>query len=183
MTDEDPGQEADPDEDSPIASAGPSSTSDLPDLGTADDVLAAVVESHDADQLDSDHRRRWNEAGVHKLEILNEILGAAAAQAEQDRDLRKAISNRVFWAIVIQVLVADVGIVVFAIARHGHVATSIVNAWLGATVIQVIAVGIVIAKSLFPSGGVNPTLAAEAVREAIRLQGQSAEQPAEAPTK
>jgi len=58
----------------------------------------------------------------------------------------------------------------------------IVNAWLGATVLQVIAVGLVIAKSVLPAGGVNPTLVSEALHEAIRPPGPAADKPARPPT-
>jgi hypothetical protein len=145
-------------------------TLELPELGSADELLANA-ESHVTDGLDEDHRRRAHEASVQKLEILNQILTTAAEQAEQDRGLRKEISSRVFWAIVIQVGVADLGMLIFAVEKHWDLATSIVNAWLGATVIQVIAVGLVIAKSLFPAGGINSSLASEALHEAYRIPG------------
>jgi hypothetical protein len=94
-------------------------------------------------QFDADHQRRFDEATVRKLEI-------EAAQADNDRQMRKDIAERVFKAISIQVIIADVAFVVYGFWNGWEIPGSTVSAWLGAVVVQVIAVGLVIARSLFP---------------------------------
>ena len=42
-------------------------------------------------------------------------------------------------------------VLIYGFANDWHIPGSTMNAWLAATVVQVIAVGLVITKSLFPS--------------------------------
>jgi hypothetical protein len=146
----------------------------------ADALLAATVATPVVSSVDAEHRSRANEAAVKRDEAAARIVQTAADQAESDRKLRSKVSNRVFWAIIAQVLVADVGMFVYADHRHWEIAAGVVSSWLGATVIQVIAVALVIAKSLFPEGGVNPTLATEALHQEMQKPG-AAKKPATPP--
>jgi hypothetical protein len=95
-------------------------------------------------EFDPDHQRRYAEATVKKLEI-------EAKQADDDRNMRKEIAERVFKAISVQVIIADVAFLVYGFWNGWEIPGSTVSAWLGAIVVQVIAVGLVIARSLFPS--------------------------------
>ena len=96
-------------------------------------------------EFDPDHQRRFAEATVKKLEI-------EAEQADNDRQMRKDIAERVFNAISVQVLIADIAFLVYGFWNGWDIPGSTISAWLGAVVVQVIAVGLVIARSLFPSG-------------------------------
>jgi hypothetical protein len=93
--------------------------------------------------FDPDHQRRADEATVKKLEI-------EAAQADNDREMRKDIAARVFKAISVQVIIADVAFLIYGFWNGWEIPGSTISAWLGAVVVQVIAVGLVIARSLFP---------------------------------
>jgi hypothetical protein len=63
----------------------------------------------------------------------------------------KEIAERVFRAISIQVVIADLAFFIYGFGNDWHIPAATVGAWLGAVVIQVIAVGLVIARSLFPA--------------------------------
>ncbi len=94
-------------------------------------------------EFDPDHQRRFAEATVRKLEI-------EAEQADNDREMRKSIAERVFEAIKWQVIIADVVFVIYGTVNLWNIPGGTIGAWLGAVVVQVIAVGLVIARSLFP---------------------------------
>lgn len=95
-------------------------------------------------ELGDDHKRRYHEAWVKEQET-------HAKQADDDREMRKEIAERVFLAISIQVIIADFAFFIYGFANDWHIPDSAINVWLGAVVVQVIAVGMVIARSLFPS--------------------------------
>jgi hypothetical protein len=95
-------------------------------------------------ELGDDHKRRVHEAIVREHET-------HAKQADDDRAMRKDIAERVFRAISVQVVIADVAFLIYGFGNEWHVPAGTIGAWLGATVIQVIAVGLVIARSLFPN--------------------------------
>ena len=73
-----------------------------------------------------------------------------AGQAGDDRDLRNRVAKLTFWAICIQVGVADIAFLTYGFWNGWNIPGSTISAWLGATVIQVIGVGLVIVRSLFP---------------------------------
>lgn len=98
--------------------------------------------------LSDDHKQRYNEALISQLET-------RAKQAEDDRKLREKIADRVSWAAGGQVAIADLAFLVYGTANDWHIAGSTMSAWLAATVVQVIAVAIVIVKSLFTPDGSN----------------------------
>ncbi|HYV15184.1 MAG TPA: hypothetical protein VE972_04115 [Conexibacter sp.] len=114
-------------------------------LPKAEEELARVdLERTPLNDIDAEHRRRVNEAAVKWQEI-------TASQADDDRKLRKMIASRVFWAITAQVVIADVAFLIYGFWNSWKIPGSTINAWLAATVVQVIAVGLVITRSLFPS--------------------------------
>jgi len=96
-------------------------------------------------EFDPDHQRRFAEATVKKLEI-------EAEQADNDREMRKDVAERIFKAISVQVVIADLAFLVYGFWNGWEIPGSTIDAWLGAVVVQVIAVGLVIARSLFPPG-------------------------------
>jgi hypothetical protein len=125
--------------------AGPSEQSQpSSELPKASEVLArpslAIGPLND---FDPDHKRRYHEAAVQKLEI-------EAKQADDDREMRKEIAERVFKAISVQVVIADIAFLTYGFWNGWEIPGSTMSAWLGAVVVQVIAVGMVIARSLFP---------------------------------
>lgn len=115
-------------------------------LPKASEVLARPSLVTDSlNDLDPDHKRRYYEATVKKLEI-------EAKQADDDRGMRKEIADRVFLAIRVQVVIADAVFLLYGFWNSWEIPGSTISAWLGAVVVQVIAVGLVIARSLFPTG-------------------------------
>ncbi len=94
--------------------------------------------------LNAEHQRRLNEALVKQQET-------KAEQADDDRGLRKRFAIWIAAAVGIQIAAADVVFVVYGAANAWVMPGSTISAWLGATVVQVIAVAVVIVRSLFPS--------------------------------
>jgi cation transport regulator ChaB len=119
-----------------------------PDLPSATEELARAQASPvvPITDLSDDHKQRYYEALISQLET-------RAKQAEDDRKLREKIADRVSWAAGAQVVTADLAFVVYGTANDWHIAGSTMSAWLAATVVQVIAVAIVIVKSLFRPDG------------------------------
>jgi hypothetical protein len=118
--------------------------SPLASLPTASEELArADPQPIPLPELADDHKRRYHEAWVKEHEI-------HAKQADEDRAMRKDIAERVFLAISIQVVIADVAFLTYGFWNGWDIPGSTISAWLGAVVVQVIAVGLVIARSLFP---------------------------------
>lgn len=105
--------------------------------------------------LSDEHKQRLQEAAVREHET-------HADQVDENRQLRKRIANHVSWAIAVQVGIADVAFLIYGFWNGWAIPGSTVIAWLSSTVVQVIAVGLVVTKSLFPSVEPNasPTLQA-----------------------
>ncbi len=128
----------------PEDAAEPSLPPGLAPLPTALEELArADLRPTLIPELADDHKRRYHEAWVKEHEI-------RAKQADDDRAMRKDIAGRVFQAIRIQVGIADIAFLIYGFWNGWEIPGSTVSAWLGAVVVQVIAVGLVIARSLFP---------------------------------
>jgi hypothetical protein len=117
----------------------------LPRLPTASDELARQgLSPVPVYGLLSDSRmQRLHEATVRERET-------RAAQADDNRKLRRRVADHVSLAIAVQVGLADAAFLTYGFWNHWRVPGSTVIAWLSATVIQVIAVGLVVTKSLFP---------------------------------
>jgi hypothetical protein len=94
--------------------------------------------------LNAEHQQRLNEALIRQQET-------RAEQADDDRDLRKKFAIWIAGAVGVQILVADAVFVVYGATNAWVIPGSTISAWLGATVVQVIAVAVVIVRSLFPS--------------------------------
>jgi hypothetical protein len=92
----------------------------------------------------AEHQQRMNEAAVRERET-------HATQVEENRELRKRIANQVSLAVALQVAIADAAFLTYGFWNHWNIPGSTMIAWLSSTVVQVIAVGLVVTKSLFPS--------------------------------
>ena len=92
------------------------------------------------------HTQRLHEAAVQERET-------HAKQLEENRKLRKRIADHVSLAVAIQVGIADVAFLVYGFWNGWDIPGSTIIAWLSSTVVQVIAVGLVVTKSLFPPPG------------------------------
>ena len=71
-----------------------------------------------------------------------------------EHGLRKKVAKYAYIATAVQIAVADAVFIVYAWAGVSwNVPTAAIAAWLSATVVQVIAVLLVITRYLFPEGG------------------------------
>ena len=111
----------------------------LPD---ADEGVAAADPPPILVNPDSGQRSQMNEIAL-------EIAKIKRDKAKDDRDLRKVIATRVLWAVAIQVGIADAVFLTYAVENDWMIEDSI-QAWLAAAVVQVIALALVIVRSLFP---------------------------------
>lgn len=121
----------------PAKSEGGNGTPGEQEVAAADPPPAPV-------NLDPQQQARVNEAAVRVAEI-------QADRARDDRDLRKDIADKVFKAVLVQVAIADAVFIFFAHKQGWDIAGSI-YAWLGAAVVQVIAMALIIIRSVFPDG-------------------------------
>lgn len=132
------------------AADAPASSAPLPPLPSASDELArADLRRVPVPNLySSAHQQRIHEAAVLEREV-------HAEQVADNRKLRRRIADHVTAAIAVQVGIADAAFLIYGFWNGWNIPGSTVVAWLSATVVQVIAVGLVVTKSLFPS--VEPT--------------------------
>jgi hypothetical protein len=96
--------------------------------------------------LNDAHTQRLHEAAVQERET-------HAKQLEENRKLRKRIADHVSLAVAIQVGIADVAFLIYGFWNGWDIPGNTIIAWLSSTVVQVIAVGLVVTKSLFPPPG------------------------------
>jgi hypothetical protein len=138
----DRGSEAEPSAEAPA----PTETS-LPALPRAADELARqdVAPVPVYGLLTDAHTQRLHEATVQERET-------RAKQAEENRKLRKRIADHVSLAVAVQVGIADAAFLVYGFWNGWNIPGATMIAWLSATVVQVIAVALVVTKSLFPAG-------------------------------
>lgn len=117
----------------------------LPALPSAEEELARLQTSPVVPiaDLSDDHKHRYHEAVISHWET-------RARQAEDNRGLRERVADRVSWAAGIQVGIADLVFLIYGFGNDWHIPGSAISAWLAAAVVQVIAVALVIVKSLFP---------------------------------
>lgn len=110
---------------------------------TPAEVLGRVGVSPQPLNFNAEHQQRLNEALVKQQET-------KAEQADDDRGLRKKFAICIAIAVGVQIAAADVVFAVYGSANAWEIPGSTISAWLGATVVQVIAVAVVIVRSLFP---------------------------------
>lgn len=136
-------QGAGPDEVDPKAPPRPPQL-ESHELPTSVDAALGEASTHAVRvELDAEQRTRVAEAQVTRLET-------AADQARDDRDLRKSMAPAIRTATFIQVGVADLVFVIYGFWNGWHIPGGAIQAWLAATVVQVIAMALVIIRSLFP---------------------------------
>ncbi len=93
--------------------------------------------------LDPEQQQRANEAAVRRA-------GLRAEQAEDDRDARRLIVRWVVRAVAVQVVIADAVFIFYAHKNDWELSAGTMQVWLAAAVVQVIAVALVVVRSLFP---------------------------------
>lgn len=111
---------------------------------TSAEVLGRVGDQTKPLNLNAEHQSRLNEALVKQEET-------KAGQDGDNRSLRKTIAVGTSIAIGIQIVVADAVFVIYGATNSWVIPDSAISAWLGAAVVQVIALGVIIVRSLFPS--------------------------------
>jgi hypothetical protein len=89
--------------------------------------------------------------GRPTLEMPADLRFLAERELEQDRKLKLAYATWLRWLLVGQLVTADLVFTVYAWAGRGwHLDTSVIDAWLGATVVQVVGIVLVVTRHLFP---------------------------------
>jgi len=96
---------------------------------------------------------RAEEAHVAKLEAEAGLLGERVATEQENRRLRFGIAIAALALMALQVLVANGIFGWYGVAAGWDVPSSAVGAWLGTTVVEVVAVVLVIVNYLFPNEG------------------------------
>jgi hypothetical protein len=72
--------------------------------------------------------------------------------AEQEHELRQSYADWIIRVLGAQLLVADAVFVVFAwVGRDWNLTSGVIEIWLAATVVQVIAVVAIVTRHLFPN--------------------------------
>jgi hypothetical protein len=93
---------------------------------------------------------RVESARAAKLEAEADLLGERVATEKENRKLRFGIAIAALVVMVLQVLAANGIFAWYGIAADWAVPSSAVTAWLGATVVEVVAVVLVVVNYLFP---------------------------------
>lgn len=85
------------------------------------------------------------------LEELDPATRLRHRDFEQDIILKRRYANILLWAMIGQVAAADVVFILYAhFGAHWKLSGSVINVWLGATLIEVIGVVLVVTRYLFP---------------------------------
>lgn len=132
---DDPAPEADP----PLPPALPSGSPTVP----VAEVLQRLSTQPRPLNLNAEHEKRLTEALVKEAET-------ASDQAGDDRELRRWIAIGTAIAVGLQLGATNAIFVVYGAANAWVIPGGTVSAWLGATVVQIIALAVVIVRSLFP---------------------------------
>jgi hypothetical protein len=96
---------------------------------------------------------RAEEARVAGLEAEAHLLRERVATEQENRRLRFGIAIAALVLMALQVLVANGIFGWYGIAAGWDVPSAAIGAWLGTTVVEVVAVVLVIVNHLFPDGG------------------------------
>jgi hypothetical protein len=94
---------------------------------------------------------RGKAARVAKLEAEADMAGERVATEQENRRLRFGIAIGALVLMAVQVLVANGIFGWYGVAAGWDVPSSSVTAWLGTTVVEVVAVVLVIVNYLFPN--------------------------------
>jgi hypothetical protein len=72
--------------------------------------------------------------------------------AEQEHELRQSYADWIIRVLGVQLLVADLVFIVFAwVGKDWQLSSGVIEVWLAATVVQVIAVVAIVTRHLFPN--------------------------------
>ncbi len=93
---------------------------------------------------------RAESARAAQLEAEADMLGEAVVTEQANRRLRNAIAIAALILMALQVLAANGIFAWYGVAAGWAVPSSAVTAWLGTTVVEVVAVVLVIVNYLFP---------------------------------
>lgn len=89
---------------------------------------------------------------IQTLAADQRIANAAAVRAESDNALRKTYADNILRILIAELLVSNGVFIAYAWAgRKWNVPTAAINAWLGATVVQVVGIVLVVTRHLFPN--------------------------------
>jgi hypothetical protein len=110
-------------------------------------------EDADAKQVHPDFDLRAEEARVAGLEAEAHLLRERVATEQENRRLRFGIAIAALALMALQVLVANGVFGWYGVAAGWDVPSAAIGAWLGTTVVEVVAVVLVIVNHLFPDGG------------------------------
>jgi hypothetical protein len=110
------------------------------------------VEDGQADVKLLDLALRAKAARVARLEAEAGLLGERVATEQENRRLRFGIAIAALVLMALQVLAANGVFVWFGTAAGWAIPSSAISAWLGTTVVEVVAVVLVVVNYLFPGG-------------------------------
>ena len=116
--------------------------------GSAPDGGEGVDGSADeaTDTASSFNARRRENAALRKLDAKN-------TRREQENQLRKKVATWSLWFVLGQLIVTNATIVVyigFMLVRKQYVPTEVLITWMTSTIVEIIGILWVIARSLFP---------------------------------
>lgn len=77
--------------------------------------------------------------------------GLNRQKRKNEVDLHRRVGNGALLLMVAQLLIADTAFYIYGFKNAWDIPTAAITTWLAATVIQIVGVVLVIAKSLFPS--------------------------------
>jgi hypothetical protein len=103
-----------------------------------------------ASRSHEDFERRGFAAQVAKLEAEAEMAGEIVVTEQANRRLRNVIAVAALILMALQVLAANGIFAWYGVAAGWAVPSSAVTAWMGTTVVEVVAVVLVIVNYLFP---------------------------------
>ncbi len=80
-------------------------------------------------------------------------LRAESAKADRERQenkLRERVAKWSLWFVLAQLAVTDIAFAAYMLAYHGRVPSQVMIAWMTSTIVEIIGILWVIARSLFP---------------------------------
>jgi hypothetical protein len=99
-----------------------------------------------------DFQYRLESAELAKLEIKVDALREALASEVQNRQLRYPIAIGALGVMVLQVVVSNAIFGWYGDTNAWDVSAAAISAWMGTTVVEVVAVVLVVMNYLFPNG-------------------------------
>jgi hypothetical protein len=105
-----------------------------------------------AEQEKSDAGVRIERAQAAKLEAEVEALREALSSETQNRKLRYPIAIAALLVMVLQVFVSNAIFGWYGDSNAWDISAAAISAWMGTTVVEVVAVVLVVMNYLFPNG-------------------------------